>query len=183
MLPVIVRAVRAPEREGYHAYLRDRLPGATWVFDERRDAMDTFLRALAAAGVGGALHVEDDVVLADRFAERVGLEVAARPGTVVQFFSMRGADLTIGSRFDRNFMMGQCFWLPCGYSREIAAYSSGWPRRAEHPTGLDVMVGDWLKSRREPYWIVVPNLVDHRVGPSTIDRRRSSRRVSKTFAG
>jgi len=48
---------------------------------------------------------------------------------------------------------------------------------------LDTMIGDWLKKRKERYWVVVPNLADHQIGKSAIDSRRSSKRVSKTFAG
>jgi hypothetical protein len=177
----IIRAVR--DRREFIDYLTRALPTAEWCFDEKRDAMDTFLRALDMAGDGPALHMEDDVVLCEHFLARAAWAVMQRPNTVIQFFSMRKADLDIGSRLDRNFMMTQCFYLPAGYSAALRAYHPDWPARHEHPTGFDIMIGDWLRLRREPYWVNVPNLVDHRVGPSLINPRRSSRRVSKTFQG
>lgn len=48
-------------------------------------------------------------------------------------------------------------------------------------SGLDLMVADWLKGRREKYWIHVPSLVQHRTLPSLIDSRRSTKRQSQTF--
>ena len=94
---------------------------------------------------------------------------------------MRGADLEIGSRFDNNFMMGQCFYMPLTYSKQLLEFKNTWTDIELHPTGLDSMLADFLKSRREKHWIQVPNLVDHRVGKSLIDSRRSSKRQSKTF--
>ena len=51
----------------------------------------------------------------------------------------------------------------------------------EHPNGTDAMVRDFLKDRKEKYWIHCPSLVDHRQGKSVIDPRRSSKRQSFTF--
>jgi hypothetical protein len=51
----------------------------------------------------------------------------------------------------------------------------------DHPNGTDQMVCDFLKSRREKYWLHVPSLVDHRIAVSMIDPRRSSKRQSLTF--
>src|SRR5690606_2126578 len=56
---VIIRACR--ERALLVDYLQRRLPDAVIIWDRRRDAMDTFLLALEAAGDGPALHMEDDV--------------------------------------------------------------------------------------------------------------------------
>ncbi len=43
------------------------------------------------------------------------------------------------------------------------------------------MVADFLKERHMRYYIHVPSLVEHRIGKSLIDPRRSSRRQSLTF--
>jgi hypothetical protein len=165
----------------YVEYLRERLPEIEFCFDQRCDAMDTFLRALAMAGNDPVVHMEDDIILTTGFRGKLISVTDTFPGCVVQFFSMRKDDLIIGSRWDRNFIMGQCFYLPRGYSKDILRYSLNWPRRTEHPTGLDLMVNDFLRKRKEPYWLYVPSLVDHRVCKSQIDPRRSSRRQSRTF--
>lgn len=176
---IIIRAVR--DRAPYIDYLTQRLPAAEWCFDQKRNAMDTFLRALDMAGQDAVVHMEDDTLLNDWFLPRLRAAIAQHPDKVIQFFSMRKADLSIGSRWDGNFMMGQCFYLPAGYSAAIRAYYPVWPNREKHPTGLDTMVGDWLKSRREKYWLHVPSLVDHRDCKSLIDPRRSTKRQSLTF--
>lgn len=176
---IIIRAVR--ERAEFIAYLQRELPSAEWCFDERRDAMDTFLRALNMAGDDPVVHMEEDVILCKGFLEKLEREIAARPENVVQFFSMRKADLEIGSRWDNNFLAALCFYLPAGYSRQILSFYDVWPRKAEHPTGLDLTVCDWLKARKEKYWIHVPNLVDHRIAKSAINPKRSTKRQSLTF--
>jgi hypothetical protein len=176
----IVRAVL--EREHFVAELQRRLPCLEVCLDIKRNAMDTFLRALDMAGDDACVHMEDDTVLTSGFQQKAEAVIAQHPDRVIQFFSMRNADLTVGSRWDRNFLMGQCFYLPAGASASVRRYHDRWPGKALHPTGLDTMVGDWLRERREDYWLHVPSLVDHRQVRSAIDPRRSTKRQSKTFA-
>lgn len=180
--PMIIRAV-LPERAAFVDYLKGVLPEAQFCIDKTRNAMDTFLSALDMAGDGPALHMEEDVLIGRDFRQQVQAAIQARPLNVIQFFSMRQADLTIGSRWDRNFMCAVCFYLPPGYSKAIRAYHRVWPGKVQHPTGTDSMVCDWLKERKEKHWINVPSLVEHRVAKSVIDPRRSSKRQSKTFQG
>lgn len=179
MTRIIIRAV--PERAEFIAYLKERLPSAEWCMDQKRNAMDTFLRALEMAGDDPVVHMEEDVILCDSFVSDLEAAIAKRPTKVIQFFSMRGKDLTIGSRLDRNFLAACCFYLPASYSKNIHAYYDRWPHLSVHPTGLDLMVADWLKSRKEDYWINVPSIVDHRKAKSAINPRRSSARQSLTF--
>lgn len=175
----IVRAVK--ERIDCIEYLRTHLPQAEWCFDQKRDAMDTFLRAMEMAKDEPCVHMEEDILLTQDFVGKINSAIQKRPDEVIQFFSMRQADIDIGSRYDRNFIMNQCFYLPATYSRQILEYKNKWADIEKHPTGTDLMVNDWLKSIKEPYWLYVPSLVQHRVGKSAIDTRRSSKRQSKTF--
>lgn len=179
MTQFIIRACR--ERQEFVDYLLDRIPGAVVVYDTNRNAMDTFRTALASVGDGPAVHMEDDVILTKRFVEKARAAIAERPHMPIQFFSMRKADIETGSREEpgRTFLMGQCFYLPAGMSRELLDYE--WSRVKEHPTGLDLMVADFMRERRMRYWIHVPSLVQHRFGKSLIDPRRSRYRQSKTF--
>lgn len=176
---IIVRAM--PERVSFISYLREKLPTAEFCFDQKRDAMDTFVRAMEMAGDDPCLHMEEDVLLTQGFLDKVTAVIQSRPHEVIQFFSMRFADLNQGSRYDGRFIMAQCFYLPAGYSALIADFKQYWGGLQEHPTGVDLMVNDFLRIRKEYYWIQVPNLVDHRVAKSMIDPRRSSKRQSKTF--
>lgn len=178
-LRLIIRAV--PERADCIAYLRRHLPYAEWCFDERRDAWDTFIRALRMAGEDPAVHLEEDILLTRQFRAELDTAIAEYPFAVQQFFSMRKADVTHGTRWDRNYLMNQCFYLPPTYSRQVADYAATWPRRAEHPTGTDTMLNDFLKHRKEGYLLRVPSLVQHREIKSAINARRSSKRQSLTF--
>jgi hypothetical protein len=179
MTRIIVRAVR--DRIGYIEYLQEKLPEAEWCFDTQRNAMHTFLMALRMAGDDPVIHMEEDVLLVPNFKRRIEAEIAKQPDKVIQFFSMRKKDIEVGSRWDNDFLMGQCFYLPAGYSKKILEFHDVWEDLPLHPNGLDTMVCAYLKKKRENYWIVVPNLVDHRIGKSAIDPRRSSKRISKTF--
>lgn len=151
--------------------------------DTTRNAMDTFRKSLEMIGESASVNMEDDIILCKDFMEKIQKEIEKRPDDVIQFFSMRKDDLTIGSRYipGRQFLMGQCFYLPKGMSKELLEYSKTWSRLKEHPTGLDTMIGDFLKEKKVKYWNVCPNLVDHKVCKSRIDPRRSSKRQSLTF--
>jgi hypothetical protein len=175
---IIVRCV--PERPRFIAYLRERLTNTLFYFHPQRGDMLSYRGALTQAGKTAVVLMEDDVILTRDFRRKLERVIAEHRREVVQFFSMRQADVDVGSRYDRNFLMGQCVYLPAGYSQALLTWH--WPGEAEQDgSGSDLLLSDWLKSRNEPYWIHVPSLVDHRQGRSVIDPRRSSKRQSKTF--
>jgi hypothetical protein len=177
-LRIIIRSM--PERSEYREYLDSILSNIEWSYCEG-DAMKGFLHALTIAGVDPTLHMEDDILLCKDFESKIKEAIKLHPRNVIQFFSMRKADLTKGSRWDKAFMMTQCFYLPQGYSKLIAEFGRDWKGIIKDPTGYDIMVGDWLRSRHEPYWIHIPSLVDHRICKSLINPRRSMYRQSLTF--
>lgn len=181
MTRIIIRAVLS--RAAYIEYLRAKLPAAEFCFDQHRDARETCRRAMAMAGDGPAIHMEDDAILTRDFVAKAEAVIAAHPDRVIQFFSRRKKDVTVGSRLDRSFSANVCYYLPAGYSREVLAWMPGWA--AAHPehrfSANDLALNDWLRARREPHWIHVPSLVQHRIAPSAIDPRRAWRRVSATF--
>lgn len=164
-------------------YLQDAIPELI-VTTEGSDAMEGFVSALRLAGDSPTVHLEDDLVLCRDFKNRLEAIVAEHPSEVVQLFSMRKDDLTEGTRRipGRRFCMGQCFYLPRGMSRDILSYyEAGWKRIQEHPTGLDLMVADYLGDNRISYLNIVPNLVDHQPVKSLINPHRSTKRQSLTF--
>lgn len=181
MTKIIIRAI-PDKRVEYVEYLERFIPDAVMCYDQTRNAMDTFLSGMRMAEGLPAVHMEDDVILTKGFREKLEAAIEEKPDTLIQFFSMRKKDHTEGSRLDRSFTMNQCHYHPAGYSEAIADFYDIWPGKEEHPTGYDLLIRDWLKSRREPYWIHCPNLVDHRVCKSEIDPRRSSKRQSYTFS-
>lgn len=146
-------------------------------------AYSAFLAALNIARNEPSIHLEDDVLLCRDFKRKALHEIQQRPDSLIQFFSMRRADLIKGSRWDNNFIMAQCFYLPAGWAPELHEFGVYWEGRNEAPGGLDLMVNDFLKYKKRKYWIVVPNLADHRRSVSAIEPRRPRNRVSKTFVG
>lgn len=174
-----------PRRQGFVEYLKERLPATTLYSsdDYGRGHRPNFLNALTLAGSAPALHFEDDILLAENFLERAHAAIAERPETVIQFFSMRKADLETGSRLEsgRTFMMTQCFYLPAGHSAALHAHYPHWKDAEKHVSAVDIFTADFLKSRKEKYWIHVPSLVQHRQTVSIIDKRRSQFRQSLTF--
>lgn len=181
---IIVKAV--PERQPYIDYLKKNLPQAEFCMDEKRDAFDTWNRAMEMAGSDECVHMEEDVIITKHFYKKLCDAIKEKPFHIIQFFSMRKADLTVGSRWDKNFLMNQCTYYPYQYSKFIRDYWDVWskiPGKLEkHPNGTDQMVCDWIRATKLKYWIHIPNLVDHRVGKSEIDpRRASTNRQSLTF--
>jgi GR25 family glycosyltransferase involved in LPS biosynthesis len=138
--------------------------------------------ALRLADGEAAIHLEDDIILTVDFTRKIEEAVAERPEALIQFFSMRKADQTEGSRWDRKFAMNQCWYCPPGLGPKFLEFTARW--MGEHPegkrSGYDTMMNDALKAWKMPHWIHVPSLVQHRVGKSLIGPR-SSKRQSASF--
>lgn len=177
----ICRAVES--RRNYLADLKREIPYLEIVWDQHRDPMETFLRAMELAGDDPAIHLEDDALLCERFMFRALGEIAEHPKRVIQFFSMYADDAVLGSREHDRFVSAVCFYMPAGHSKGLLDYAPRWPKRTSNPTAVDIMLRHWLQKERnhEPHWIVVPNLAEHRIGPSSIDAARPERRQSMTF--
>ncbi len=180
---IIIRACL--ERIEYIEYLSKHLqyPNVIFCFDKKQNAMDTFLRAMDLASKLPCVHMEEDIILTTDFYSKLSTAIKAHQNEVIQFFSMRKADIEVGSRYDRGstFMMNQCFYLPAGYSEMIADYYKTWEQKEKHPTGYDILIADFLKDRKEKYRIHVPSLVQHRESTSLINKKRSTKRQSLTF--
>jgi len=152
------------------------------VEDTNSNAYDTFVAALKAARGKDVVHLEDDIMLCRNFTERVEGFVARNKSNVVNFFS-RGLNTETRYASGSSFIYTQCFYVSRAISDSLYEYSLSWYRRTEHPTGIDYMVGDFLKSRKMRYLVHVPSLVQHLPFKSVIDKRRSTKRQSKTFEG
>lgn len=149
-------------------------------------AFNNYCRSWELAGGEPTLQYDDDIILCNNFYDKVMEVINKRPNDVIQFFSMRKDDLKIGSRYinGSNFLMQQCYYLPAGYARGILSMQDEW-LKLSHVQGTrcpsDSMMAFFFKKHRIQYWNHCPNLVDHIVGKSAIDTRRSSKRQSLTF--
>jgi len=181
MVRIIIKAV--PSRIEFINYLKTNLPEAEFCMDEKQSAFDTFLRSLEMAKDEACVHMEEDIIITKDFVNKLIRAINQKPFNIIQFFSMRKKDITEGSRWDNNYLMNQCFYAPPFYSKQLRQFFDVWaPHKLEaHPNGTDQMICDFLKNKKEKYWIHCPNLVDHRIAKSAIDPRRSSKRQSLTF--
>lgn len=178
-MKIICRAV--VERSRYVRYLREHLPNLQIVWDtEHLGSYASMRLALGEAGADPVVLIEDDILLVRDFEKKIAEQITARPSEVIQFFSMRRADCEVGSRYDRDFIAALCFYLPAGHAQQASAWAAEVYDCNRTSNSSDLFIKAWLQSRRESYWICCPNLVQHRIGKSFIDPRRSSRRLSLT---
>jgi len=148
-------------------------------------AWNNYLRGWELAGENPTVQMDDDIVLCNNFFNKINWIISLHPEDVIQFFSMRKDDLSIGTRYinGSKFMMQQCYYLPAGVAKGILSLKDEWYENGKEgdkaPT--DLMMAEYFKRNKIKYLNYCPNLVDHIEGKSSIDSRRSSRRVSKTF--
>jgi hypothetical protein len=184
LTPTFIRAVGwIPERDANARALR-RSTGGQVVWDVTHDGAETFRTALAMASGIGAIHLEDDIRLTSAWRPKIESVIAEHGDSVIQFFSLRGADTSVGSRWmaGRDFCWAQCFYVPGRLSAGLVAHYDHWltvPSRRHQL--FDLVVGDYLRSIKERYWLSVPNLVEHQPWLSAVNPRRPLHRHSLTF--
>lgn len=178
-------------REHYAQYLKEHIPELIVNYDDFTDsgafkstAWQNYLRGLLLAGTDPTVQMDDDIILCDDFYSKINNIIDQQPNDVIQFFSMRKDDLSIGSRYiaGSRFMMNQCVYLPKNMAQSIYLHAFEYEKNPhDFFVPIDLVMADFFKKNKIRYWNVVPNLVDHRIGKSAIDARRSSRRQSLTF--
>tara|TARA_R100001460_G_scaffold2629_2_gene8401 strand:- start:3228 stop:3788 length:561 start_codon:yes stop_codon:yes gene_type:complete len=184
---IIIRAV--PSRIEYINYLQEKLPKAEWIIDKKGNgAMWSYLKALELLNNKSGIIMEDDALLCTNFLQKISKEISKKPFNFINFFSMRKADLEIGSRWYSDYTCNICTFFPEGQAEKILEWHKSYWEPANFegnkPTSAcDLFLRSYFKKNKIKCWLVVPNLVDHRIGVSAIDSRRSSKRISKTFKG
>lgn len=181
----IVTAIK--EREENVRYLLKMIPNLEVVWDKERNGAETFYRSLEQVGYDDAVHLEDDIILTSNFVEKIEAAISKNAEVVNQFFSMRKADLEIGSRYDSNFLAGLCWYSPPHFSKLLKSYiDSRYGKNdfiEQYKKKHDCIIQEFMSAVKQPkYWVHVPSLVDHRIGKSAVDSKRgSTNRIAKTF--
>lgn len=176
------------ERRPNVNYLLRHIAALEVVWDQRRDFMDTYLRACALAGHDPVVRLEDDVILTRNFQDKALECISEAPGCVHQLFSMRKLDVTIGTRVapTSGFLMNQAVYLPAGLSAWLVRFAQTrkWLDVADRIPGIasDTFLRAGMKAAgiRE-YWLHCPSLVEHMDCRSVQNPKRSTKRQSKTF--
>jgi hypothetical protein len=171
------------ERRPFVMYLEDHIPNLQVVWDKNKDPMETFTRAWKTYPDKPSLRLQDDLILCEGFLSKAHAVIQKHPNSVIQFFSMRTADIQTGTRWENgsNWIGNLCHYLPAGMAGEIYEFSKTWKRKEEHPTADDLLMADYFKENKIKYLLHCPNLVDHAEVYSVINRSRSKYRKSKTF--
>jgi hypothetical protein len=156
-------------REDIVGRLLDVLPDALVVACQG-DAMGTFLHSLVA---DAHWHLEDDVCLCPGFVRRTKVIVREHGEGIIRGFATNNL---AGPMPGSSYLYNQCTYFPEGYGPAIVEFAKSWSRRSEHPTGFDLLIRDWLVTRREKYWLASPSLVQHLVVPSLLGPRSKFRR-------
>lgn len=189
LMPIFI-AKTCKGREKYIEYLKLEIDDLVISYDSFIDtgindrAYQNFQQSLFMAGENATVQLEDDILLCDDFTNKIIEKINERPNEIIQFFSMRKADLEIGSRYETGskYMMMQCTYLPAGMAKRIYDFSLTFNTiRKEKNSPTDICVAYFMKQNKLKYWVCVPNLVDHIEGVSRINKRRSSKRQSLTF--
>lgn len=178
----IVRTTSFGNRDISH--LVEAIPNLVVLVDYNRDAMGSFLSAMTYTEKP-FVHLEDDIELCDNFVEKITEAIRSCPNNIINFFSLRKKDYELQRPYEEigsKFMMNQCTYIPAGYGKEIFEFYKIWERKEEHPTGNDILIADWLKSRKEKYIQWFPHLVNHLEGKSLINPKRSSKRIDRNFS-
>lgn len=147
-------------------------------------ATDTYIKSLRELGMEAGMILEDDCIIPDRFMERVDAEIAKRPDDIINFFSRRSDDLTIGERYINggSYSYNVCTYFPKHICTSIADFiEAKYLVGSLDSSDTDIGFQQWMKLNKRRYWQVVPNTVDHAKGPSSIDTSRQWDRSSKTF--
>lgn len=178
----VCMAVRS--REPFVQYLTAHIPLLETIYDDaQRGAFYQWLDAVAMVNDTGGIILEDDVILTKDFLAKAHEVIEVHPDVLVQFFSMRKDDETIGSRKDGKFAMNQCVYYPPGLGARLAEYyktQEDWIAR-EGIGSYDTMMCKAFREWKYKFWIQVPSLVDHLVLRSEIDKRRSTKRQARVF--
>lgn len=165
------------------SHIRAAVPNLRVCMDYNHDAMGNFLNSMNMTE-NPAVHLEDDIELCDGFYEKIVAAVEQYPDYIINFFSLRKKDYELRKPYfetGSKFMMNQCFYIPAGAGPQIAKFWETWPRKVEHPTGYDILMADWMKSRKMKYVQWFPHLVNHVECKSLINPKRSSKRSDPNF--
>ena len=192
----VVRHVATSERIACVNAIRQQVPELIVVEDKHNDPMGTFCKALSYDASRPIVQLEDDIELCNHFVDILAHRVNDAPHAIINFFGHCGSKRT-KSKWQKGkyFLWLQCTYFPAGYGNMIAEYWPTWRDVDSHKftrtfpadwyykaeTLFDRMVGAWLTSRDESYYISLPALVQHLPITSVIDPRLPVNRQNQTF--
>lgn len=157
--------------------------------EKGKGANETFIDGFRISKDRPFIKLEDDVILCTNFCEEIEKAIKEiGEDRFISFFTLKTFDPVENKELNGStFCSSLCFYVPSGMSSKIIEYyETKWKHSKvakENPTGFDYIIRDFLKENKIKYYMVLPNLVQHQVGKSVINERRSSKRQSLYFKG
>jgi hypothetical protein len=169
-----------PERD--ISILLDQLNNVSVYVDTNKKPLESFIRTLRLAGDDNALYMEDDIILSKDFINDTNNFISLNSDNVINFWTLKKSIKKTTLMPPSSFMSNLCVYFPNNHIIGlINFYNKGWNRIEEHPTGMDLLVRDYLISTKTKYWLYQPSLVQHKKLVSAINPKRSKYRQSITF--
>lgn len=180
MVGVAFRVMHAPwsARQPWLAKIRERVPSARVVEDERHELWDTARRAWLAGAAAGTTHtmvLQDDMLPVEGFEAKVARLVTERPASIVSVFSIPAV---LFAQEDNYGGDGRPGWRSCGpwfWGGSVVMPSSWVPAMVEacdsmrdlEPGGPpdcqidDARISRWAAETGVPCWHWYPQLLEH----------------------
>lgn len=117
--------------------------------------METFVAAMLATN-DGALFLEDDAEFSSAFQCAHLDELQFRRDHALTLFRRDVREPGIYWLPGSKWLYNVAFWAPPGMGSAVTDYARTWRRRDEHPTGFDLIIRDWLVSRRYRFQAIYP---------------------------
>ena len=176
-MKVIIQKVEARNIDN----ILEQIPDAIVHTDYTGNATLGFIDSLKLGTGSDILKLEDDIELCDDFVNKVQKTISEYPNRVISFFTLKKINKT-KELSGRTFCSSCAMFIPDRFAKGIIEFhKKGWNKIDIHPTGYDLMFGDYLTSINEKYILTNPSLVQHKQIVSVINSRRSKYRQAKNF--
>lgn len=179
----VVRVVAwRPDRIANVEVMREQIPHLETVTDAVGDGYASFFEACRLINNTGAVLLEDDAILCQRFTQRVEhiIRTHGNGAEVVNFFEKPKVPIGRGFIGGSNFASMVCVYLPPGLPARIADYHDEFKlTRPGEWTGMatDMLIKYALVKERRKYWRIRPALVQHSLFKSSIGHRALDRQT------
>ena len=162
--------------------LLDQLKDVGLYVDKNKKPLESFIETLKLAKDESALYMEDDIILSKDFIDDTSSFINMNKNNVINFWTLKKSIKETTLMLSSSFMSNLCVYFPNHHIKGlIDFYNKGWSGIKEHPTGMDLMVRDYLVATKTKYWLYQPSLVQHKKIVSAINPKRSKYRQSITF--
>lgn len=179
---ILIQAVPWDDVRANNAQDLAAATGGAIVWDKEHSGYATFLDVMGTFGDEAGILLEDDIILCPQWKQKTEAVIEEHRDDVIRFFSYFPDDAELGPRWQsgKTYAQNQCVYYPAGVAADFVKYAATKRRSQFAEKYHDMMFARFLHSRRQPFWLHVPSLVQHMTIPSVVMTHRR-KRVSPTF--